>query len=96
MRRTCSFVVVGGILVAALMFSLSTAQDTRGRASTAGGVSFEYRIIAISELVDSGQPVNQTAKAAATIEARFNELGRDGWEIAESLPGTVVFKRTRR
>ena len=54
---------------------------------------WEYRVILVTEVVNLQQ---KPEAMAAALEARFNELGKDGWEIAENINGGIVFKRPTR
>jgi hypothetical protein len=95
MRRNYLLMGVGGLLIAALFFSLAPAQDARGVRDNARP-AWEYRILALTDVVKVEQALQEPARTTATFEARFNELGRDGWELTLSLPGAVVLKRPKR
>jgi hypothetical protein len=86
---------VVGILLAALFLSTAPGQDDRGVGGKAAP-AWEYRILALTDVVKAEQALKEPAGVPAAFEARFNELGRDGWELTLSLPGVVVFKRPRR
>ena len=95
MGRTYLFMALCGILIAAFFLSMAPAQE----ASDVGGnrhPAWEYRSLALSEVVKLEQALQDPAGVNAALEARFNELGRDGWELAISLPGAVVFKQPKR
>ena len=95
MRRTYLSVAVAGILIAAFFFSLAPAREARGVGSNAPPV-WEYRILALSDVAKAEEVLKDSAKVTSAFEAKFNELGRDGWEVAIPLPGAVVFKRQNR
>lgn len=55
--------------------------------------AWEYRALLVTDLVSADQkPAEQTA----ALEAKFNELGRKGWELAEQMNRVIVFKRPTR
>lgn len=90
MRRAFSFAVLA---LAALTgwYAFARAQDTRGGGPRAER-TWEYRVRAFDGMVTDLQ---DTAKAVASVESKFNELGRDGWEYCGTIPGAAVFKRSR-
>jgi hypothetical protein len=81
--------------MAALVFSLAPAQEAR-KAGGNAAPGWEYRALALTEVVKMEQALKDPAGATAAVEAKFNELGRDDWELALSLPGSVIFKRPKR
>jgi hypothetical protein len=93
MRRNYLFAAVGGIVIAGL-YSMAPAREPRGGAAHEPP-AWEYRAVALTDVVKFEQALNPAA-ATAAVEAKFNELGRDGWDLAISLPGAVVFKRPKR
>jgi tRNA_anti-like len=87
--------LIAGLLIAGLVLSMAPAQEPRVRGGDAPP-AWEYRAIVLTDVVKADQALNDPAAAVATVEARFNELGKDGWDLAISLPGAVVFKRPKR
>jgi len=90
MRRNALLTFAALVLVlvsgfAALLPAQGTAQPTPS--------TWEYRVFLVTEVIDLQQKPDQMASA---LEARFNELGKDGWEIAENINGAIVFKRLKR
>jgi hypothetical protein len=88
MRRSHLFVIVALVLIAGVA-SLLPAQDSPKPA----GLAWEYRIVSLTDLNDPQQKVEQTITA---IETRCNESGKDGWEVAATLHGAIIFKRPKR
>jgi hypothetical protein len=93
MRRVLLSAAFSGALVAAL-FSLARARDAREGAANAAP-SWEYRVLLLTEVVSLQQAIHEPAKTGAAVESKFNELGRDGWELSENINGIVVFKRPK-
>jgi hypothetical protein len=93
MRRASLSAAFACALVAAL-FYLARARDAREGAVNAAP-SWEYRVLMLTEVVSLQQAIHEPAKAGAAVESKFNELGRDGWELCEHINGMVVFKRQR-
>jgi hypothetical protein len=58
--------------------------------------AWEYRVLTPTDFVKTEQAFKEPAEVNAAIEAKFNESGQDGWELALSPPGTLVFKRPKR
>lgn len=54
---------------------------------------WEYRVILVTEVVNLQQ---KPEEMAAALEAKFNDLGKDSWDIAENINGGIVFKRQKR
>jgi hypothetical protein len=95
MRRIHLLTAAGGFVIAALTFSLAPAQDA-GKAGRNGPPAWEYRTLQFPDVIKLNEALSDPKKATEDLNTRFNELGRDGWEIATSLPGVVVFKRPKR
>jgi hypothetical protein len=93
MRRASLSVAVACALVAALI-SLARARDAR-EVTVNAAPSWEYRVVMLTEVVSLQQAIHEPAKVGAAVEAKFNELGRDGWELGEHINGMVVFKRPK-
>ena len=92
MRRAFLSAAVACALVAAL-FSLARARDSREAVNAAP--TWEYRVLLLTEVVSVQQALQEPTKMGPAVEAKFNELGRDGWELCENLNGLVVFKRLK-
>jgi hypothetical protein len=90
MRRSYLFVAVVAVLLGGII-SLAGARDARVMAAPA----WEYRVVMLTEVVSLQQAIHEPAKVGAAVEAKFNELGRDGWELGEHINGMVVFKRQK-
>jgi hypothetical protein len=95
MRRTYPLIIVGGMMIVALIFSLAPAQEAHKAAGNAPQ-AWEYHTLLLSDTVNVQEALKDPKGAAAGMDAKFNELGRDGWELAAPLPGVVVFKRPKR
>lgn len=80
----CFFAVAG--------LSLLPAQQAAGVADS-GRQAWEYRLVSLEELIAGVEDDDAEIKA---VENRFNELGREGWELSEYLFRAVVFKRPSR
>jgi len=88
MRRNVPLAIAALILfVGAATLLPAQGQPPEGRPG------WEYRVILVTEVVNLQQ---KPEAMAAALEARFNELGKDGWEIAENINGGIVFKRPTR
>jgi hypothetical protein len=85
MRRRYSLVIVALALVAGVA-SLLPAQDPPKPA----GAAWEYRVVLLTDVASLQQ---KPAEMTAALESKFNDLGKDGWEIAENINGGIVFKR---
>lgn len=88
MRRSYLLVVAALVLVAGVA-SLLPAQGQPRPA----GPAWEYRVILLTDVVNLRQ---KPEEMTAALESSFNELGKDGWEIAENINGGMVFKRPKR
>jgi hypothetical protein len=90
MRRSFLFVVLPLVLLCGVL-SLARARDAR----VVAVATWEYRILLLTDLVKFDEALKEPAKAVSAVETKFNELGRDGWELTGQLNGTVVFKRQK-
>jgi hypothetical protein len=88
MRRVFLFVAVAAVLLCGVL-TFAPARELRVVAAPA----WEYRVLMITDIVNVQQAFNEPAKAVTAVEVKFNELGRDGWELCQQLNGVVVFKR---
>lgn len=89
-RHSLSAIVVCVLGVAAL--SCVLAQETPGKTGN-GPQTWEYQAIYLLDIVDLNQePSEQTA----AVEKRFNQLGKEGWELSLQLNRVVIFKRPKR
>ena len=52
--------------------------------------SWEYRFVSLNDLAADAEGDEAEIQAA---QDKFNELGREGWELSENLFRAVVFKR---
>jgi hypothetical protein len=80
-------------LAVAVILSFGLIVFARARAIAAP--AWEYRVIGLTDIVDVQEAMREPAKANASAEIKFNELGREGWELFGQLNGTVVFKRVK-
>src|SRR5947209_3842392 len=80
MRRALLSATVACALVAAL-FSLARARDAREQAAGAAP-SWEYRVLMLTDIVTMKLAMHEPEKTAPAVESKFNELGRDGWELS--------------
>jgi hypothetical protein len=95
MRRVSFFTAAICVLLA-VVFSLARARESREVGLNAAQ-GWEYRIVVLPDVAAAPNAGQQpTAKTFAAFEARFNELGRDGWEYCGFLNGATVFKRPRQ
>ena len=95
MRRV-SFFTAAICVVLAVVFSFARAREPREVGLNAAQ-GWEYRILALADVVAAPNAGQQpAAKTFAAFEARFNELGRDGWEYCGYITGATVFKRPRQ
>lgn len=90
MNRKVSFIAAGVILFAAgfLLLPNLFARD----ANQDGGrlpQKWEYRVLPLTEIVGEGDEDEQ----AERTEAKFNELGNEGWEFCQIQLRIAVFKR---
>lgn len=88
MRRNVLLAVTAVALVA-VFATILPAQGPQ----TAVPTGWEYRVILITEVVNLQQ---KPEEMTAALEAKFNELGKEGWDIAENINGGIVFKRQKR
>jgi hypothetical protein len=94
MRRAFLSAAFSCALVAAL-FSLARARDAREQAARAAP-SWEYRVLMLTDIVTMQQAIHEPAKTGPAVESKFNELGRDGWDLYEHINGMLVFKRPKQ
>ncbi|SFH99395.1 hypothetical protein [Planctomicrobium piriforme] len=96
MFRTITFLAVAAVLVS-ICGSYSFGEPANKQPGNIAQV-WEYRVIALADLVSVQQALqaDQRPQVVQTIEAKFNQLGRDGWEYSGDLPGTAIFKRLKR
>ena len=88
MRRNVLLAIAALVLVAGFA-ALLPAQGPQAAVPSA----WEYRVILFTEVVDLQQ---KPAEMAAALEARFNELGKEGFDLAKNFNGGIVFKRPKR
>ncbi|OJW13714.1 MAG: hypothetical protein BGO49_29765 [Planctomycetales bacterium 71-10] len=88
MRRNV-FLAIAALVLVAVFATLLPAQGPQASVPTA----WEYRVILITEVVNLQQ---KPEEMTAALEAKFNELGKEGWDIAENINGGIVFKRRKR
>jgi hypothetical protein len=80
---------LAAIPVLVLFAGFATLLPAQGPAPAARP-AWEYKVVLITEVVSLQQ---KPEEMTAALQAKFNELGRDGWEIAENINGGLVFKR---
>jgi hypothetical protein len=90
MRRSYLFMALTAVLLCGV-FSFARARDARVMAAPA----WEYRAILLTDLVKFQEAMHEPAKVVTAVETKFNEFGRDGWELCENINGLVVFKRPK-
>jgi len=91
MRSVYLSVAVGCVLLSAMFSRLPAQVTTKQTGDAVRG--FEYRVIYLPDIAQANQkPTNQVA----AIESKFNELGRDGWELCANMTTAVVFKREKK
>lgn len=56
------------------------------------GPTWEYRLVPLDELIAD---VEGDAAQIEAVQEKFNEFGREGWELSENLFRAVVFKRAK-
>jgi hypothetical protein len=93
MRVSISIAAIVAALVA--WVSYTVAQDAKQESGTAAQ-AWDYRVIALTEMLAEQASLREPEKMVAAIESGFNELGQDGWEYSGDLPGAAVFKRPKR
>ena len=94
MRRTFLFAAVTFALLAAVFSFARAREESEGRVNVAP--SWEYRLLMLTNVVNTQTALREPAKAVTDMESKFNELGREGWEYCEISNGIVVFKRPKR
>lgn len=96
MRRANIPLAVAASALIAAWFSSGLAQEAP-QAPDEAVPTWEYRVLILSDVVEAQQALQQEGgQTAAAFEARFDELGRDGWEYCGDLPGAAIFKRPAR
>ncbi len=91
MRRNSLLLAAALLLVAAVSpFLLAREEKPPARVAKP---TWEYRVILLSDLARPGQ---EPEKETSAVELRFNELGRDGWELCQIHLRVAVFKRPRK
>ncbi|WP_165064589.1 hypothetical protein [Paludisphaera rhizosphaerae] len=55
--------------------------------------TWEYRVISLNEVIYSHKDASDVCIA---LEAKFNLLGKEGFDIYENMDNYIVFKRQKR
>lgn len=92
MRRSFSMITVGLVLLVSgfLLLPALFAQDTN-QPERRSPQQWEYRVLPMSDVAGTGEEAEQ----AKRVEAKFNELGSEGWEFAQIHLRVAVFKRAQ-
>ena len=81
---------LGLLLSICIAASVALAQ-TSSKAETS---RFEYKVIYALSIVEANA-FSDPDKAAAKLQAKFNEFGVDGWELCHEMDGLLTFKRKK-
>lgn len=84
-----------GILVLAMLIAAVPLLRGQDAAAPAGRAvqQWEHHIVEMNDLVAG---IDDDAEETRAIEAHFNELGEEGWELVQIHLRVAAFKRPKR
>jgi hypothetical protein len=93
MRRVSLYALIAGCLLAGWL-TFAHAREGREPSAYAAPI-WEYRLLYLPDIVSMQTAMKEPSKTATVLEAKYNELGRDGWEYCENSNGLAIFKRPK-